>query len=99
MRDEKRICEATTYAQTGWCWSNSIVFLDPHHPAPITRWATPLRLRRGLHFSHSAIYSRLHRPACRCERQFLRSFSWSYRQYRSTHEPLRKPPFRCGAWW
>ena len=32
MRDEKRSCEATKYAQTGWCWSNSIIFLDQHHP-------------------------------------------------------------------
>ena len=32
MRDKKRSCEATKYAQTGWCWSNSIKFLDQHHP-------------------------------------------------------------------
>ena len=31
MRDKKGICEATTYAQTGWCWSNSIIFLDQQH--------------------------------------------------------------------
>ena len=32
MRDKKRSCEATKYAQTGWCWSNSIIFHDQHHP-------------------------------------------------------------------
>ena len=32
MRDEVRSSEATKYAQTGWCWSNSIIFLDQHHP-------------------------------------------------------------------
>ena len=32
LREEKGICEATKYAQTGWCWFISIIFLDQHHP-------------------------------------------------------------------
>jgi len=33
MRDlKKQIAKPPKYAQTGWCWSNSIKFLDQHHP-------------------------------------------------------------------
>jgi hypothetical protein len=28
MRDEKELAKPSNYAQTGWCWSNSIIFLD-----------------------------------------------------------------------
>ena len=32
MRDQKGIAKPPKYAQTGWCWSNSIIFFDQHHP-------------------------------------------------------------------
>ena len=29
---KKEIAKPPTFAQTGWCWSNSIIFIDQHHP-------------------------------------------------------------------
>jgi len=43
MRDlKKQIAKPPKYAQTGWCWSNSIKFLDQHHPGAHQEMATPL---------------------------------------------------------
>jgi hypothetical protein len=47
MRDEVRSCEATKYAQTGWCWSNSITFLDQHHPGAHQEMVHPSSAEEG----------------------------------------------------
>ena len=63
MRDKKKSCEATKYAQTGWCWSNSIIFLDQHHPGAHQEMGHPSGplLRRGLNY-RLPIHSHLDRP-------------------------------------
>jgi hypothetical protein len=63
MRDQIRNCEATKYAKTGWCWSNSIIFFDQHHTGAIT---SPL-LKRGV-LASLPIHSHLPRPCAVIDR-------------------------------
>ena len=63
MRDKKRSCEATKYAQTGWCWSNSIIFLDQHHPGAHQEMGHPSSAVWRGHYFGLPIHSHLHKPA------------------------------------
>jgi len=44
---KKETAKPPKYAQTGWCWSNSIIFFDQHHPGAHQEMGHPSPAEEG----------------------------------------------------